>query len=287
MKLIRFGPAGREKPGVLLGDGTRIDASAAASDYDEAFFTSGGMDRLRRWLDDGGAENAPRVDADVRLGPPVARPSKIVCVGLNFLDHARESNLAPPKEPVLFMKASTSLSGPYDSIELPRGSIKTDWEVELAVVIGRKAKYVDERDAGSFVAGYALLNDVSERAYQIERGGQWVKGKSCDTFSPMGPFLATPDEIDDVHDLDMWLKVNGETMQDGSTSMMIFNVPVVVSYISRFMTLLPGDVISTGTPAGVGLGMKPPRYLKAGDVVELGIEGLGEARQVVAAAAGA
>lgn len=283
MKLIRFGPSGEEQPGLLLGDGTRIDASDVAPDYNEAFFGGGGLDRLRDWLKDGGAEQAPRVDGAERLGPPIARPSKIVCVGLNYLDHARESKLDVPKEPVLFMKASTSLSGPFDPIELPPGSEKTDWEVELAVVMGRTAKYVDEGDALNHVAGYAVLNDVSERAYQIERGGQWVKGKSCDTFSPLGPALVTPDEVADVHSLDMWLKVNGATMQEGSTSLMIFNVPVIVSYVSRFMTLLPGDVISTGTPAGVGLGMKPPTYLKAGDVVELGIDGLGVIRQEVTA----
>lgn len=285
MKLIRTGPPGNESPGLLLEDGTRVDASAVTPDYNEAFFAGGGLARLRRWLDDGAPENAPRVDAGVRLGPPVARPSKIVCVGLNFFDHAEESGLQAPDEPVLFMKASTSLSGPFDPIELPRGSTKTDWEVELAVVIGARAKYVDADDALDHVAGYAVLNDVSEREYQIERGGQWVKGKSCDTFSPLGPVLVTPDEIDDVHNLGMWLKVNGETMQEGSTSMLIFNVPVVVSYVSRFMTLLPGDVVSTGTPAGVGLGQKPPRYLRAGDVVELGIEGLGTSRQEVAASA--
>ncbi|MEX0600929.1 MAG: fumarylacetoacetate hydrolase family protein [Rhodothermales bacterium] len=283
MKLIRFGEAGREKPGLLLDDGTRIDASAVTLDYDEAFFAGEGLDRLHRWLDDGAAERSPRVDADERLGAPIARPSKIVCVGLNYLDHAEESGLDAPEEPVLFMKASSSLSGPFDPIELPRGSKKTDWEVELAVVMGREARYVEEREAMEFVAGFAVMNDVSERDYQLERGGQWVKGKSCDTFSPLGPALVTRDEIEDVHALKMWLKVNGETKQDGSTSMLIFNVPVVVSYISRFMTLLPGDVISTGTPAGVGLGFKPPQFLKEGDVVELGIDGLGESRQEVAA----
>jgi 2-keto-4-pentenoate hydratase/2-oxohepta-3-ene-1,7-dioic acid hydratase in catechol pathway len=283
MRLIRFGTPGNERPGLLLEDGTRLDASAAASDYDEAFFVSGGLDRLGRWFRDGGKEHAPRVDGGMRLGPPVARPSKIVCVGLNYLDHAAESGLDPPAEPVLFMKASTSLSGPFDPIELPRGSEKTDWEIELAVIIGRTAKYVEERDAMEYVAGFAIMNDVSERAFQIERGGQWVKGKSCDTFSPLGPALVTTDEIDDVHDLNMSLTVNGESMQDGSTSMMIFNVPVVVSYVSRFMTLVPGDVISTGTPAGVGLGMKPPRYLREGDIVALRIETLGTSRQEVVA----
>lgn len=283
MKLIRFGEAGREKPGLILEGGTRIDASAVTMDYDEAFFAGDGLGRLHRWLEDGAAERSPRVDESERLAAPIARPSKIVCVGLNYRDHAEESGLDAPEEPVLFMKASSSLSGPFDPIELPRGSKKTDWEVELAVVIGREARYVAEREAMEYVAGFAVMNDVSEREYQLERSGQWVKGKSCDTFSPLGPLLVTPDEIDDVHDLSMWLKVNGETMQDGSTSMLIFNIPVVVSYISTFMTLLPGDVISTGTPAGVGLGFKPPRFLKEGDVVELGIEGLGDSRQTVIA----
>lgn len=280
MKLIRFGPPGEERPGVELKDGTRVDASPVTPDYDEAFFGGDGLDRLRAWLEEGEHE---RIDASLRLGPPVKRPSKIVCVGLNFFDHAAESNLSVPEEPVLFMKASSALSGPFDEILLPRGSTKTDWEVELAFVIGRTARYVEKSDALNHVAGYAVLNDVSERSYQIERGGQWVKGKSCDTFAPLGPYVVTSDEIDDVHDLPMWLKVNGQRMQNGSTSEMVFGVPELVSYISRFMTLLPGDVVSTGTPAGVGLGMKPPRYLKAGDVVELGIGGLGEMRQSVTA----
>ncbi len=281
MKLIRFGENGSEKPGLLMAEGRRVDASSIAADYDEAFFEEGGLERLRRWIDEGGAHGAPVVGSNVRLGPPVWRPSKIVCVGLNFFDHAAESKLKVPDEPVLFSKASSALSGPFDDIVLPRGSEKTDWEVELALVIGRRAKYVSEAEALDYVAGYTVLNDVSERSYQIERGGQWVKGKSCDTFAPMGPVLVTPDEIEDVDDLRMWLRVNGETVQDGSTSRMVFKVPELVSYISRFMTLLPGDVVSTGTPAGVGLGFVPPRYLKAGDVVELGIDGLGEMRQRV------
>ena len=281
MKLIRFGERGAEKPGLLLADGRRVDASSIVSDYDEAFFAEGGLERLRRWVDDGSAAEAPVVAPDVRLGSPVPRPSKIVCVGLNFFDHAAESKMKVPDEPVLFMKASSALSGPFDDIELPRGSEKTDWEVELAFVIGRRAKYVSEEEALDYVAGYVVHNDVSERAYQIERGGQWVKGKSCDTFAPLGPALVTADEIADVHNLRMWLRVNGETVQDGSTSKMVFNVPQLVSYISEFMTLLPGDVVSTGTPAGVGLGFTPPRYLKNGDVVELGIEGLGEMSQTV------
>ena len=276
MKLIRFGEPGREKPGALLEDGRRVDVSSIVLDYDEAFFAAGGAEQLR-----GKIHGAPEIDPGVRLGPPVARPSKIVCVGLNFSDHALEAKMQEPAEPVLFMKASSSLSGPNDDVELPRGSEKTDWEVELAFVIGRRAKYVEESDALDYVAGYAVMNDVSERAYQIERGGQWVKGKSADTVAPLGPYLVTPDEIGDVHALRMWLKVNGETKQDGSTSKMIFKVPQLVSYISRFMTLLPGDVVSTGTPAGVGLGMVPQQFLAAGDVVELGIDGLGEQRQSV------
>lgn len=281
MKLIRFGEPGAEKPGLLMPDGRRVDASSVVPDFGGAFFEEGGIDELERWVGEGGAGEAPVVGSDVRHGPPVQRPSKIVCVGLNFFDHAAESNMKVPDEPVLFTKASSSLSGPFDDIVLPRGSEKTDWEVELAFVIGQRAKYVSEEEAGDYIAGYTVLNDVSEREYQIERGGQWVKGKSFDTFAPAGPCLVTPDEIEDVHDMRMWLRVNGELVQDGSTAKMVFNVPQLLSYISRFMTLLPGDIVSTGTPAGVGLGFKPPRYLKPGDVVELGIEGLGEMRQRV------
>jgi 2,4-diketo-3-deoxy-L-fuconate hydrolase len=279
MKLIRFGEAGRERPGLILGDGRRIDASGFGEDYGEAFFGGDGLERLRRWAEREGA-SAPEVPEDARLGPAVVRPSKIVCIGLNFRDHAEESNLAIPAEPVIFFKATSALAGPDDDVVIPRGSEKTDWEVELAVVIGRRASYVGEADAMDHVAGYVLHNDYSERAFQIERGGQWVKGKSCDTFAPLGPFLATRDEIPDPHNLRMWLKVNGETKQDGTSADMIFDIPTVVSYLSQFMTLLPGDVISTGTPAGVGLGQKPePQYLRDGDVVELGIDGLGSSRQ--------
>lgn len=278
MKLIRFGDAGSEKPGVLLADGRRLDASAFGEDYDEAFLGSDGPRRLAVWLEREGAA-APLVDEHVRLGPPIARPSKIICIGLNFRDHAAETGAAIPPEPILFFKATSSIVGPDDDLVIPRGSSKTDWEVELAVVIGRRASYVEAGKAMEHVAGYMLHNDYSEREFQLERGGQWVKGKSCDTFAPLGPFLATPDEIPDVQALPMWLKVNGETMQRGTTADMIVGVPRLVSYISQFMTLLPGDVISTGTPAGVGLGMKPPRFLKPGDVIELGIEGLGSSRQ--------
>jgi 2-keto-4-pentenoate hydratase/2-oxohepta-3-ene-1,7-dioic acid hydratase in catechol pathway len=278
MKLIRFGQPGQEKPGLQLADGRWIDASGFGQDYTEDFFANGGLDKLSSWAASNAA-SAPTVDPSTRLGPCIARPSKIVCIGLNYVDHAKESGMDIPKEPILFFKSTTSLVGPNDDVVIPKGSEKTDWEVELAVIIGSKASYVSEADAMDYVAGYALHNDYSERAYQLERGGQWVKGKSCDTFAPLGPFLATKDEIADPHNLNLWLKVNGITRQNSSTKQLIFNVPQVVSYISQFMTLLPGDVISTGTPPGVGLGFKPPIFLQAGDVVELGIEGLGTSSQ--------
>ncbi|HEX2716528.1 MAG TPA: fumarylacetoacetate hydrolase family protein [Gemmatimonadaceae bacterium] len=278
MKLIRFGEAGRERPGVLRADGVRIDVSGSGVDYDEEFFGDDGPARLERWLA-GDGRRAPTVPADARLGAPLCRPSKIICIGLNYRDHARETGAAIPAEPIIFFKSTTALCGPDDDVVIPKGSTKTDWEVELAVIIGRRATYVERADAMRHVAGYALHNDYSERAFQLERGGQWVKGKSCDTFAPLGPFIATRDEIADVHDLRLWLTVNGERKQDGSTRDLIFDIPTLVSYVSQFMTLLPGDVISTGTPAGVGLGEKPPRYLVPGDVVELGIDGLGTARQ--------
>ena len=282
MKLIRFGDPGREKPGLQLEDGTRIDASSFGSDYDEAFFGGGGLSRLREWSA-ANAARAPRVAPDIRLGPPVARPSKIVCIGLNYRDHAAETGAEIPKEPVIFFKATSSLVGPDDDLVTPRGAEKVDWEVELAVVIGARAAYVSKEDAPRHIAGYALHNDYSERSFQLEHGGQWSKGKSADTFAPLGPFLATPEEIPRPQALGMWLTVNGESRQKSSTANMIFDVPTLVSYLSRFMSLLPGDVISTGTPAGVGLGIKPePKYLKVGDVVELGIEGLGRSRQRVA-----
>ena len=283
MKLIRFGEPGRERPGVLLEDGARIDVSAAVSDYDEGFFGGDGLEKLAQWLQ-ANANAAPRVDPSVRLGPPVRRPSKIVCIGLNYRDHAAETGAEIPKEPIIFFKATTALVGPNDPVVTPRGSTKLDWEVELAVIIGKEARYVTEQAALDYVAGYALHNDYSERAFQLERGGQWVKGKSCDSFAPLGPFLATRDEIPNPQALSMWLSVNGTRRQRGSTSTMIFEVATIVSYLSQFMTLLPGDVISTGTPPGVGMGVKPvPQYLKVGDVVELGIEGLGESRQEVVA----
>ena len=281
MKLCRFGAPGAERPGVLLDGGARLDASAAVADYDEAFFRSDGVEALREWIERHGA-SAPRVAADVRIGPPIARPSKIVCVGLNFRDHAAESGMEAPREPVFFLKATTALAGPNDPVIIPRGGTKLDWEVELAVVIGRTAQHVDAADALAVVAGYTVHNDYSERTFQLERGGQWTKGKSADSFAPLGPVLVTRDELRDVGNRGMWLTVNGEGRQQSSTANMIFDVPALVSYISAFMTLLPGDVISTGTPAGVGLGMKPqPVYLKAGDEVRLGIDGLGEQRQVV------
>ena len=280
MKLIRWGVHGEEKPGLLLNDGTRIDASSFGSDYNESFFENGGLPRLRNWLDSN-EKIAPRVARDIRLGAPICRPSKIVSIGLNFRDHAAESKMELPKEPVIFFKSTTALTGPNDPVRIPRNAQKLDWEVELAVVMGKKIAYVPVESALEFVAGYVLHNDYSERSFQLERGGQWVKGKSADTFAPLGPFLATTDEVPHPGHLAMWLKVNGDWKQKSSTSNMIFGVATLVAYVSEFMTLLPGDVISTGTPAGVGLGMNPPTYLKAGDVVELGIDGLGESRQEV------
>ena len=278
MKLIRFGAINDEKPGVITTDGTRRDVSAFGRDYDEAFFGENGIQKLKHWLEKN-LDNCPIIDKNIRLGPPLVRPSKIVCVGLNYAMHAEESGMDIPEEPILFFKASSAIVGPYDSIVIPKGSKKTDWEVELAVIIGKKASYVSEIDAMDHVYGYVLHNDVSERAYQLEHSGQWVKGKSCDSFAPVGPFIATSDEIKDPNNLDLWLKLNGEVMQKSNTSDFIFNIQYVVSYISQFMTLLPGDIISTGTPFGVGMGLTPPRYLKEGDVVELGIEGLGTSKQ--------
>lgn len=277
MKLIRWGEAGQEKTGVIINE-IKYDTSAFGGDYNEVFFESNGLERLAEFVK-ANEGKLIEVPAGSRLGAPIARPSKILCIGLNYADHAKETNAALPAEPILFMKSTTALVGPNDAIVIPKNSVKTDWEVELVVVIGKKASYVDEADALAYVAGYALHNDVSEREFQIERGGTWDKGKGCDTFAPIGPFLATPDELGDINNLRLWLTVNGKTMQDGNTSNFIFNVPYVISYVSQFMTLLPGDVISTGTPAGVGLGFKPPIFLKEGDVVELGIDGLGTARQ--------
>lgn len=281
MKLIRFGAAGTEKPGVILDD-KKLDVSGFGEDYTETFFETDGLTRLAEWLT-ANAATCPGVSDAVRLGPPTARPSKIVCVGLNYAKHAAESGMEIPKEPILFFKATSAIVGPNDAIVIPKNSEKTDWEVELAVVIGKKASYVSKEEAMDYVAGYMLHNDYSEREFQIERGGQWVKGKSCDTFAPLGPFMATKEEIADPHNLNLWLKLNGEMLQNSSTSDFIFDIPHLVSYISDFMTLLPGDIISTGTPAGVGLGFVPPKYLKPGDVVELGIEGLGTSTQTAKA----
>lgn len=279
MKLIRFGAEGNEKPGVQLENGTKIDVSAFGSDYNEDFFGNEGIEKLSAWLEEN-ESNCPVVDDSVRIGVPLTRPSKIVCVGLNYAQHAAEAGMEIPKEPVLFFKATSSLTGPNDTVIIPKGGDKTDWEVELSIVIGKKASYVEEADAYDHIAGYVLHNDVSERAFQLERSGQWCKGKGCDTFAPVGPFIATKDEIKNPNNLNLWLKLNGEMMQNSTTADFIFNVEQVVSHISQFMTLLPGDIISTGTPFGVGLGLTPPVYLKDGDVMELGIEGLGVSKQV-------
>jgi len=282
MKLIRFGNVGHEKPGILLKNGKKIDVSAFGEDFDENFFGTEGIERLHLWLVNNKI-NCPTVRDETRLGSPMVRPSKIVCIGLNYARHAAETGVNIPKEPVLFFKSTSALVGPNDDLILPKGSKETDWEVELALVIGKKASYVNKVDALNHVAGYVLHNDYSERAFQLEKSGQWVKGKSCDTFAPMGPYIASKDEIKDPNNLNLWLKLNGKMMQNSNTSDFIFNIQMVVSYISQFMTLLPGDVISTGTPCGVGLGLNPPKYLKPGDVVELGIEGLGNAKQHVKA----
>ena len=278
MKLIRFGEKNKEKPGIQLDDDRRIDVSSFIDDYDENFFYKIGIKKLRSWLNKN-KEKCPIIDNNIRIGPPISRPSKIVCVGLNYAKHAAESGMNIPDEPVLFFKSSSAITGPYDPIIIPKNSSKTDWEVELAIVMGKRASYVSKEDALNYIAGYVLHNDVSEREFQIERSGQWVKGKSCDSFAPIGPFIATADEIENPNNLNLWLKVNGEEMQNSNTSDFIFNIEEVVSYISQFMTLMPGDIISTGTPFGVGLGLNPPKYLKEGDIVELGIEGLGISKQ--------
>jgi 2,4-didehydro-3-deoxy-L-rhamnonate hydrolase len=277
MKLIRFGESGKERPGIFV-DGNIFDVSGFIKDYDESFFANGGLSHLA-WIAEQHKGMLPPVPANSRLGAPIARPSKLICIGLNYIDHAKETNATPPPEPVIFMKASTAICGPFDDVIIPRNSKKTDWEVELAIVIGKKASYVNEADAMDYIAGYCLHNDISEREFQLERSGTWDKGKGCDTFAPLGPWMVTKDEIENIHSLRLWLNVNGDMMQDGTTANLIFSVPFIVSYTSQFMTLLPGDIISTGTPAGVGLGMKPPVFLKPGDVMELGVEGLGTSRQ--------
>jgi 2,4-didehydro-3-deoxy-L-rhamnonate hydrolase len=285
MKLFRYGIEGAEKPGVELSEGKRIDVSAFTPDFNEAFFTSGKLADLSAWVAQNAAQ-CPIVADDERIGACVARPSKIICVGLNYVKHAQETGMALPAEPIIFFKSTTALNGPNDPVVIPKNSEKTDWEVELAVVIGKKASYVSHEDALSYVAGYCVHNDYSERAFQLERSGQWVKGKSADTFAPLGPYLVTADEIPDPQKLHIWLEVNGEMLQNSNTDDMVFDVSYIVHYISQFMTLLPGDVISTGTPFGVGMAYKPPRYLKPGDVVTLGIAGLGAQRQVAEAYGG-
>jgi 2,4-diketo-3-deoxy-L-fuconate hydrolase len=282
MKLCRFGAPGSERPGLILGDGARVDASTFGEDWDERFFGGGGLARLAAWQRSDSAR-APRVAAEVRVAPAIVRPSKIVCIGLNYVDHARETGAQVPAEPVVFMKASSAFCGAGDPLILPRGGDHTDWEVELAVVIASTTRYVTPGESLAHIAGFALHNDYSERAFQKDRGGQWTKGKSADSFAPFGPFLATSDELPDFGHLPMWLEVNGLRKQESNTSNMIFDVPFVISYLSQFMTLLPGDVVSTGTPAGVGAGHRPPQFLRVGDVVEYGIEGLGQTRQRVIA----
>jgi 2-keto-4-pentenoate hydratase/2-oxohepta-3-ene-1,7-dioic acid hydratase in catechol pathway len=279
MKLIRFGEINKEKTGIIIND-EYYDTSLFGEDYNEHFFETNGLNRLQKFIESN-KDNLPKVSKNLRLGSPVSRPSKIICIGLNYADHARETNAAIPTEPIIFFKSTTSLIGPFDDVIIPKNSEKTDWEVELALVIGKRASYVEESEALNYVAGYCLHNDLSERQFQLERNGQWVKGKSCDTFAPLGPFLATPDEIADVNNLRLWLTVNASIVQDSNTANFIFKVPYLIAYISQFMTLLPGDVISTGTPPGVGLGMKPPVFLKEGDIMELGIDGLGVSKQKV------
>jgi 2-keto-4-pentenoate hydratase/2-oxohepta-3-ene-1,7-dioic acid hydratase in catechol pathway len=280
MKLIRFGEAGMEKPGIQDQFGKNLDCSAFGEDWNEAFFTNNGLARLEGWLS-ANQSNLKEIPAHARIGSPIARPSKIICIGLNYRKHAEEAGMAVPEVPIIFMKATSSLCGPFDPIFIPKNSVQTDWEVELAVVIGKRAKYVSPENANEFIAGYCLHNDVSERDFQLRHGGQWVKGKSADHFAPLGPVLATKEEIPDPHNLRLWLKLNGKLLQDSNTSDLIFDIPTIVSHLSQYMTLLPGDVISTGTPAGVGMGLKPqPRFLEHGDIVELGIDGLGVSRQV-------
>ena len=275
MKLLRYGDPGKESPGLVDREGKIRSLSNVVPDIAGDVLSSESLNKLAT-ID---PATLPLVDSQTRIGPCVAGTTKILCIGLNYADHARESGMEVPKEPVVFMKATSSICGPNDDIEIPRNSQKTDWEVELGVVIGTKAKYVDENSAMDYVAGYCIVNDLSEREFQLERCGQWVKGKSCDTFAPLGPWLVTKDEVADVQDLSMWLEVDGKRYQNGSTSTMVFGVAKLVSYLSQFMTLLPGDVISTGTPPGVGLGLKPPVYLVPGQTMRLGIEGLGEQNQ--------
>jgi len=281
MKLIRWRKKEAVFPGVIIDD-VYYDVSALGEDYNEKFFETGGLSRLHNYISKN-QNNLSKLDDGVVLDSPVARPSKIICIGLNYVDHAYETKATPPPEPVIFFKSTTALNGPFDPIVIPRNSKKTDWEVELALVISKKASYIEESVAMEHIAGFCLHNDVSEREFQLERSGTWDKGKGCDSFAPLGPFLATPDEIKDVNNLRLWLKVNGKIMQDGTTANLIFKIPFLIAYVSQFMTLLPGDVISTGTPAGVAMGMNPSPYLKPGDVVELGIDSLGVSRQELVA----
>ena len=279
MKLIRFGAPGHELPGIEIASGKRLDCSSFGEDWNEAFLGSQGLDRLSQWLKTQ-ERSLPEIPSGSRLGSPIARPSKILCIGLNYRKHAEEAGMPVPEAPILFMKASSSLCGPFDPIYIPRNSTQTDWEVELAVVIGKRAKYVTKENAYDYIAGYCVHNDVSERDFQLRQGGQWTKGKSADHFAPLGPYLVTKDEIQNPHQLSIWLEVNGELLQNSNTGDLIFDIPTLISYVSNYMTLLPGDVISTGTPSGVGMGLKEPRYLKVGDRVRLGIAGLGESEQV-------
>ena len=279
MKLVRYGQPGAEKPGLVDSSGAVRDLSGHVADIDGSTLSSGSLERLAA-ID---PASLPAVDAGVRLGCPVGNVGKLLCIGLNYTDHAAETGMPIPDEPILFMKATTSICGPNDSVVLPRGSVKSDWEVELGVVIGSRASYVEEEDALDHVAGYCVVNDVSERQYQLESTGQWVKGKSADTFAPIGPWVVTKDEVPDPGSLDMWLDVDGQRCQDGNTRTMIFGVKTLVSYVSRYMTLMPGDIIPTGTPPGVGAGRKPPVFLKPGNVMRLGVAGLGEQRQEVVA----
>ena len=258
MRIFRFGNPGKERPGIFL-DGKLYDVSGFGEDFGETFFGTNGLERLQTWIEKN-QRDLPIIAGGQRFGAPFQRPSKIICVGLNYADHAREANMELPKEPVLFFKSTTALCGPQDDLVIPRNSVKTDWEVELAVVMGKRSSYISEAESQQAIAGYCVHNDYSEREFQLERSGQWVKGKSCDTFAPLGPFLVTPDEVKDVNSLNLWLKLNGKTVQNSNTSNLVFKIPFVISYISQFMTLLPGDVISTGTPPGVGMGMKPPLY---------------------------
>ncbi len=283
MKLARFGLVGHERPAVVMDSGERLDLSGYFSDWNAEFFAQDGLVQVRQLVSDKLSE-LPRIDTSARVGSPIARPGKVICIGLNYSDHAEESGMPIPAEPIIFLKASNTVVGPYDDVRIPRGSQKTDWEVELGVVIGKEARYLDSvEDSKSYIAGFAISHDVSEREFQLERGGQWTKGKSCDTFNPLGPVLVTPDEVGDPQTLSMRLSVNGLERQRGNTEKMIFGCDYLVHYLSQFMTLEPGDLISTGTPPGVGLGLKPPTYLKKGDVVELAIEKLGLQKQTFVA----